>query len=565
MQWFISLFLRKYEKMLTSCVHPDGRFRVGVHQPSYTVRNLREREFRGTLGQLPDGREVDNAANFPQGDVNASASYPVYEIANALPFRGCTYIDAGWAAARSRNPASIAIRPQPPLSLRQHLADQGMMDRAALQQCIRSLPLQLRYALAATSSDAEELIWLAESCCTFLYDEANRASHNAPTGLLYEGQHGRLRPAISDMELFETIANNPHLPDGYKEVMVLRPGAQGTSPITADAYHEGTGQGQGGAIFEYLRANSYIPGGHYAANFAHTSKRYSIAELSLEDMRCLRHLYYQRIYTVLAGQFGLVLPEQGRALGGDELEALRLQVCAAAGNQGEQGKYPATHPATLWGWNFGYDFSPTGYRLHASHQMIHQQYALVPEWVNSSTGETMPVFACGDLVADWAVRYQEKHQSDFFTDYLRCIRANTRTDGGAGESSLIVWQDENVLLFAPKAQVSQWELNLMVTADSAEGPVGNVVEANSRVRASIDLAMLMAQQVLARLGATMVTSIEYSKRLGVQHGQRLLYAFLPKLPWAMGGFTEAQARYVAGHYPEDFAAACRLHVQEIRA
>lgn len=555
-------------KMLTSCVHPDGRFRVGVHQPSYTVRNLRAREFRGTLGQLPDGREVDNAANFPQGDIQASAGYPVYEIANALPFRGCTYIDAGWAAARSQNPASIAIRPQPPLSLRQHLAEQGMKDKAAQQQCIRSLPLQLRYALAATSSDAEELIWLAETCCTFLYTDA--ANHNAPSGLLYEQQHGRLRPAIGDMELFETIANNPHLPDSYKEVMVLRPGAQGTSPITADAYHDGTGQKQGGAIFEYLRANSYIPGGHYAANFAHTSRRYSIAELSPADMRGLRHLYYQRIYTVLAAQFGLALPEQGRALSADELETLRMQVCAAVRNQGEQNNH-ATHPATLWGWNFGYDFSPTGYRLHASHQMIHQQYALVPEWVKNHAGDTMPAFACGDLVADWAARYAKNHAGDFFSDYLRCIRANTRTDGGAGENSLIVWQDENVLLFAPKAQVSQWELNLMVlanvagAADSGKTPVGNVVEADIQVRASIDLAMLIAQQVLAGLGATMVTSIEYSKRLGVENGQRLLYAFLPKLPWAMGGFTEAQARYVVGHYPEDFAAACRLHVQEIRA
>ncbi|NQS72132.1 MAG: hypothetical protein HQQ73_08245, partial [Desulfobulbaceae bacterium] len=160
---------------------------------------------------------------------------------------------------------------------------------------------------------------------------------------------------------------------------------------------------------------------------------------------------------------------------------------------------------------------------------------------------------------------------NFFHDYLCCIRANTRTDDGAGESSLIVWQDENVLLFVPKAQVSQWELNLMVvanvadTGDSDETPVGNVVEAGIHVRASIDCAMLIAQQVLAKLGATMVTSIEYSKRLGVENGQRLLYAFLPKLPWAMGGFTEAQARYVVGHYPEDFAAACRLHVQEIRA
>ena len=27
--------------MLNTCVHPDGRFRVGLHQPTFTVRNLR--------------------------------------------------------------------------------------------------------------------------------------------------------------------------------------------------------------------------------------------------------------------------------------------------------------------------------------------------------------------------------------------------------------------------------------------------------------------------------------------------------------------------------------------
>ncbi len=532
-------------------MHPDGRFRVGVHQPEYTVHNLREHSFHATLGQLPDGRRMDNAANFPEGDIAVKAGHPVYEITNALPFRGCTYIDAGWAAPRAFDPAFIAIKRQAPLSLRKHLASQGL-DAARAQQCIMDLPLQLRYALAATSTDAQELVWLAETCCTFTHGD-----NGSPSGLLYEEYLGRVRPRISDAELFETIANNPHLPDSYKEVMVLRPGAQGSSPITGDAYHDGLNAGQGGAIFEYLRANSYIPGGHYAANFAHTSRRYSIEELSLADMRGLRHLYYQRIYTMLAAQFGLPLPVQGRALEHDELERLRLAVLAAS-LASEDG----SHPATLWGWNFGYDFSPTGYRLHASHQMIHQQYALVPETVQSSAGDTMTAFACGDLVADWAARYQDYHHSDFFSDYLRCLTHNTRTDGQQGESSLVVWSDANVLLFVPKAQVSQWELNLMVTTDAPQGPVGNIVEANASVRASIDQAMLIAQQVLAKLGARMVTSIEYSKRLGVQNGQRLVYAFLPKLPWAMGGFTEAQARYVCGHYPEDFAAACRLQLEE---
>ena len=110
-----------------------------------------------------------------------------------------------------------------------------------------------------------------------------------------------------------------------------------------------------------------------------------------------------------------------------------------------------------------------------------------------------------------------------------------------GEQSLVVWQDDHVLLFVPKAQVSQWEIQLMVIADGDNGsPVGNVIEADALVRRSLDAGILKAQQVLAGLGATMVTAIEYSKRIGVANGQRLLYAFLPKLPWSMGAFSEAQ-------------------------
>lgn len=534
--------------MLPSCVHPDGRFRVGIHRPNYRVRNLRARDCHCALGRLPDGRTVDNLANFPGGDIEVCAGHPVYEILNALRFRGCSYIDGGWAAPRALDPATIALKPRAPLSLRQYLgslAPDG--ENPDLRACISGLPLPLRYALAATSTDAEELVWLAESCCELIH-----AADGRPLGLGYEEIQGRIRPRIDDVELFETIANNPHLPHAYKEVMVLRPGVQGPSPISADAHYAD------GAIFEYLRANSYIPGGHYAANFAHHSPRYRIGELSRTDMRGLRHLYYQRIYTVLAGQLGLPGPEQGCAPTEQELEQMRLAILSAL-----KKKTDCPHPASLWGWNFGYDFSPTGYRLHASHQMIHQQYALVPEWVADARGEPLPAFACGDLVAECLAAYRDVYGSDLFTDYLRCLRENTRTDGGTGTASLVVWEDENVLLFVPKAQVSQWELNIMTVANGPDGPVGNVVEADSAVRASLDQALLTAQRLLERLGARMVTSIEYGKRLGLRNGQRLLYALLPKLPWAMGGFTEAQARFVVGHYPEDFAAACRLHLAEI--
>ena len=529
---------------LRSCVRPDGRFRVGKHAPVYAVINLRKKDYLYELGYLPDGNPVTNQANFPAGDFLDIHGSPVYEIANPFHFRGSTYIDSNWAASKAKNPAAIAITPPQPVSLRTHVP--GNSAEAA-RAFIVSLPLPLRYALAATSTDARELVWLAESCCEFIKDASGTV-----TGLVFIQEDGRIRASIDDFELFETIANNPHLPDEYKNAMVLRPGAQGTSPIMADEHHEG------GSIFEYLRTNSYIPGGHYAANFANTSKRYSISELSLADMRGLRQLFYQRIYVNLAAELGLPLPPRRSPLPENELEALRLllmRTCQKAGF--------SWHPSTLWGWNFGYDFSPTGYRLHASHQMIHQQYALVPPWVQDIDGqEKIASFACGDLVADVVFRYQKEYHSSFFTDYLHCLTSNQRIDGKKGDASLIVWEDENVLLFVPKAQISQWELNLLVRVDGELGPVGNVVEANSSVRASIDQAILLAQQVLERLGARMVTSIEYAKRLGENNGQHLLYSFLPKLPWAMGGFTEAQGRYVVGHYPEDFASACRMKLKE---
>ena len=526
--------------MLNTSIQPGGRFQVGRHAPSYTVANLRERDCRQSLGQLAGGGEVANTANFPEHDVAVTGARTIYEIPNPLPFRGCTYIDSGWAAARTADPGSIRIAPPPPVSLRdmlgQHCSD------AAIREIITGLPLPLRYQLAASSTDAEELTWLAHSCCRFV-----PTTGGTPTGLRYLEEKGRIRPDIDDFELFETIANNPHLPDSYKEVMVLRPGAQGGSEIVGD-YH-----GDATEVFEYMRGNSYIPWGHYAANFTPASIRYRIADLSREDMTGLRHLYYQRLFMILAGHLGIAPDVRRRRLTGEELESLRQAIVSrlAAGDSVLDAF------ATLWGWNFGYDFSGSGYRLHASHQMIHQQYALVPQWVETTDGAAFPAYCCGDLVADVVARYRADYDSDFFADYLLAIANNSRTDGGTGPRSLVVWEDERVMLFVPKAQVSQWELQLMVKADGPGGPVGNVVEADSAARASLDLGILKAQQVLARLGATMVTAIEYSKRLGVAGGQRLLYAFLPKLPWSMGAFSEAQGRFILGHYPEDFAEACR--------
>ncbi|MCL7488246.1 MAG: hypothetical protein M8357_08765 [Desulfobulbaceae bacterium] len=527
-----------------SSVTPRGRFLVGLHcPPPFTVANLREQDLTGILGHTGDGSPVDNRRNFPAGDVQVANTKYIYEIANAFPFRGATFIDSGWADARAADPASIALPPPAKCSLR--MVMENRFAQGSFKSILPELPLPVLYGLAANSTDPEELTALAGFCCRLEHDDSGR-----PVGLRFmdDGQGG-LRADIDDFALFETIANNPWLPDAYKEVMVLRPGVQGASEIV------GEWQGSGSHVFEYLRGNSYIPGGHYASNMASDAIRYQTADLSLQDMQALRHLYYQRTYAVLAGKAGIPLPAGRRKLSTSELEDLRRRILQVIDNDSEQ-------VATLWGWNFGYDFSASGYRLHASHQMIHQQYAMVPQSVaTDDNAMAIPSYSCGDLVADTIQRYRSVTGSDFFSDLLAAVRGNIRTDRKKGENNLVVWEDENVLLFVPKAQVSQWELQLLVTADTFDGPVGNVVEADTEVRDSIDRGILTAQKIFAGLGARMVTSIEFPKRLRVDNGQRLLYSFLPKLPWSMGAFSEAQLRFICGHYPEDFAVCCRLQLK----
>jgi hypothetical protein len=64
--------------------------------------------------------------------------------------------------------------------------------------------------------------------------------------------------------------------------------------------------------------------------------------------------------------------------------------------------------------------------------------------------------------------------------------------------------------------------------------------------------------MLTGLGGQLITVIEFSKRIGIKDiDQRLLYSFLPKIPYSLGAFSEAELRYISGHYPEDFAIACR--------
>ena len=540
-----------------SCVHPSGQFVYGLHVPSYEVANLRENDFLEPLGAFADGKPCLNRGNFPEGDFLVDQADAVYEIANPFPFRGVTYVSSAWAAPRAAHPASIKLREPQAVSMRQAL--QELLPPGAgqnLQEIFAALPESVLLALAATSTDPEDLLALAAMSCEFLYDGSG-----APVGLRYtEGADGSPRARVLRHDLFEVVVNNSHLPENYRKLMVLRPGVQGGSEIVGEC-----GATPGCHVFEYLRRNSYIPWGHYAANMADDAVRYSTMDLSAADMQGLRHLYYQRTFLRLAAELRLPLPPGRKTMTPAVLEELRLAVVQALR---QKDAPPLSFTATLWGWNYGFDFAASGYRLHASHQQIHQQFAMLPQtvaaWHHGGRAADVPVssYACGDLIGEFCAQYQEETGCDFFSAYLKAIRSNRRMDGVENEnSSLVVYEDDRVMLFVPKAQTSQWELQIMPL-----GQVGNILEADAATRASLDRTLLIAQKILARLGARLVSSIEYASRITANPtGQRLLYALLPKLPYSMGAFSEAQLRWVNGHFPEDFAAACRLHLPRVMA
>ena len=541
-----------------SSVTPEGRFTVGIHKPSYHITNLRRSQHIDALGQGPDGRDVCNHQNFPDGDINVPAAGSIFEIANPLPFRGATFIGKDWADARANHPEGIRLPERPSVSMRQWV---GRLLKLPDVQCeqiataMAGLPNPVRLAVATTSTDAGDLEMLAEHSAAFVHSP----DKGRPTGLRYvrNGAAG-LRPDIRDHLLFEAVANNPYLPDDYKAVMVLRPGAQGNSPITGEWREKSTDT----HVYEYLRQNSYIPWGHFAANMAEDAIRYDTARLTPEDVRGMRHLYYQRTFQQTAQRLGIPSADGGAALNANSLEALRRQTLSALAKEGRGARLPFN--ATLWGWNFGFDYAPSRYRLHASHQQVHQQYALIPREVDAHPGDArdvqkLPAYACGDLVHQFVKDYRKAYGVDFFTAYVQALRNNERLDGRQDrESSLVVHADRHVMLFVPKAQTSQWELQL-VTLTSA----GNVFEAEAATRRALDQAIWMAIRILGALGARMVTAIEYAKRFDSgPTGQRLLYSFLPRLPESPGAFSEAQLRWIVGHYPEDFAAACRAHKPE---
>jgi hypothetical protein len=527
-----------------TCVAPSGEFVYGIHKPRFKATNLRENDYIVHLGRTLNQEVVDNAANFPEKDVQVPAGAWVFEIPNAFPFMGSTFI------LKSKADQTVGgCNPFRELSER---PDEGRAN-PDIQTKSRAALL----SLASSSTNPEILASLAERSCEFVYDQ----STNIVSGRLYQQDDaGQLCPAILDHHLFQLVSNNPFLPDAYKRHMVLIPGVQGKSPIVGE-YSEGDTH-----MWEYLRENSYIPWGHYAANMSHDAVRYRISSLTQNDLSGLRFLYYQRIYVQLAVELGLPVPTGRLRLGRNDLENLRMSIFNEIKERNKSG---GTLPfnAVIWGQNYGFDLSISGYKLGGSHQQIHQQFALVrtdmPVYVggeNETSFSSMDTYAQGDRIAQFSKTYQDRTGQGFFETYLQAIQSNKRLDGRIDkDSDLTIYQDEKVIVFVPKAQRSQGEIQIM-----SKGECGNIVEADTGFRYSLDRAILLTMKILENLGVEMFNAFEISKRLdNLDQDQRLICCFFPRHPQSPGGFSEFQQRWINNHYPEDFAKSCRDELEKI--
>ncbi len=547
-----------------SCVHPSGRFTCGLHRPHYKVINLRQTVAQSLLGHDDHGRPVDNHINFPKGDLEIVNTQGVFEIPNPFPFWGTTFILEGPARRFSDAPDNFRFKTGSQSEEKSSILEdllKGTLSNGRRRYSLRDLPRNLKLTLAQTSRDPEVLEALAQESCKLEIGPSGR-----PVGIHYRSNGSDLTPVILDHDMFEVLGNNPFLPDDYKLAMVLRPGVQGKNPVVGEYI-----QGPKTHIWEYLRSNSYIPWGHFASNMAHDCICYNVKALSTEDISGLRHLYYQRVYVKMAssldeltGMLGnlsmdplMDMVPRNRAMDIDEMERLRVALADRIALLLDKG-YSLPFTSTLWGWNYGFDFSASGYRLHASHQQIHQQFALIPPFVEivgskdkGIEGEQIPTYAVGDNVREFIRRFEAVHGRAFFKCYMEAIRSNERLDGKTGlPASLVIQEDENAILCIPKAQRSQGEVQII-----SKG-AGNILEADTGTRSTLDRLILLAVSTLANMGAEMITCYEISKRFDERElDQRLVYCFLPRHAQSPGAFSERQGRWVTGHFPEDFARA----------
>lgn len=76
-----------------TCVASSGEFIYDIHKPRFTGLNLRENDYIATPGHNnSDQTTINNTDNFPANSVHVDASPWVFEIPNAFPFMGATFI-----------------------------------------------------------------------------------------------------------------------------------------------------------------------------------------------------------------------------------------------------------------------------------------------------------------------------------------------------------------------------------------------------------------------------------------------------------------------------------------
>ncbi|MBW1926225.1 MAG: hypothetical protein JRI35_03330, partial [Deltaproteobacteria bacterium] len=98
------------QDILCTCIDPSGVFICALHEPSYKVVNLRRTETLAVLGHDSDGNAINNRVNFPGGDLVINNAGKVYEIPNAFPFWGATYILYDQAEQFSKDPKRLGFR-----------------------------------------------------------------------------------------------------------------------------------------------------------------------------------------------------------------------------------------------------------------------------------------------------------------------------------------------------------------------------------------------------------------------------------------------------------------------
>ena len=218
-------------------------------------------------------------------------------------------------------------------------------------------------------------------------------------------------------------------------------------------------------------------------------------------------------------------------------------------NTMSQGKYNRI----IAGWNFGGRHKP--WDAGASIEHMHMQLGYM---VN-------PLLIHPDAVASTVEAYRKELGIDFFEYYLYGLR----------RAGLTIWEDENVVLYAPFAPRMKDELGIF-----AKGPeIANYISVVSRhdLRQSINNAIFLAIRGLSELkvprnprdkeseltpaNIQSFNLLTWQKDLNdKRRGYRLRFELMPRQnTWA---FAELFNIYVVDRYPEDTANLMRRALKE---